>query len=306
MDHILKEDGRYTFPFAGVRLLPNTNGEFGVSIAEIALDSSAVLQKIEEDLLINIEKMAKPSYYVPSDYEYNIDDSPGSKIYYNPTAMNSKPEQIQYTQRVDVETMGIQRIEDRIRRCLFTDTFQLLKFADREKTAFETSQLLDERTIIIAPILSNYLEQIKALILATYEMLNQDGLLFTDDEVSMLIDYFEFEGKNISPEVKFNNKVSLLIKKLRDNGIIQSLTLQAQAMQMGFEDARYVIKVPEALREVFSGEVPAKLMYSEDEVTAIKQMQAQMAQQQAEMQQAQQVADVAKTMPQDVRNKFGV
>lgn len=306
MDHILKEDGRYTFPFAVVRLLPNTNGEFGNSIAELALDSSVVLQKVEEDLLINIEKMAKQSYYVPSDYEYNIDDSPGAKIYYNPSSMNSKPEPIQYNQRVDVESMGIQRIEDRIRRNLFVDTFQLLKFADREKTAFETSQLLDERTIIIAPMLSNYLEQIKALILATYNILNQDGVLFTEDEIMKLADYFMMEKTNISPEVKFNNKVSLLIKKLRDNGIIQSMTLQAQAMQMGFEDARFVIKIPEALREVVSGEVPAKLLYSEDEVIAIKQMQAQIAQEQAQMQQAQQMADVAKTMPQDIRNKFGV
>lgn len=190
--HLLSESGYPEFPYFIPRQHKISGEEWGYSQSMVALPDVKTLNSMSKTILKAAQKQVDPPIVVP-------DDGFTLPFNYTPGAINVKRSGT--TDEIDILAaelkgnlpIGLEMEEQRrqqIRRIMFVDLFMTLAKLDKEMTATEVIERVNEKMLILGPILGRLMnELLDPLIHRTFaillrsqklpplpaELLNQDG-----------------------------------------------------------------------------------------------------------------------------------
>ena len=274
---VVEEGGYYENPYCGGRLLRSNNETYGRGPGIQALPEIKMLNRMEADLLLGLERQVKPSWLMPDDSAYRPDNRPNGVTYYDASNPNAKPEQVRNEGRVDFGEQKTEQKRTRIRAAFYVDMFQMLSNADqmkREKTAFEVAQLMQEKLVLFSPIFARIVqEKLNPLLERLFGICLRRGL-FPPAPASVV------ESGVLAYEVDYVSKIALAIRAAQNNALAVMMQIVTEMAQFD-PSVMHVVKWREAARDVMSNQgFPAKWRRTDEEVDAIMQ---QIAEQQAAM-----------------------
>lgn len=282
-NQIIEEEGYYTMPFLGSRLLRSNNEIYGRGPGTEVMPEIKLVNAMERDILVSVEKMANPGWLVPDDAAYEIDNRPNGKNYWDTSDPRNKPEQIEYKNRVDMAEQKTEQKRQRIRRAFYNDLFQMLTNMDeqkREKTAYEVQQMVAEKLLLFSPLFARYAqEKLNPLLERVFDILLRRGIIKPPPP----------EAQGAQYEIVYTSKIALAIKAAENQAFATMMVLAQQAAALD-PSVVNILNVRDGFRSIGRNVgIPAKLMRTDREVD--QRTQAQMAAQQA--QQQAETADVA-------------
>lgn len=272
---VIAEGGYYTMPALCSRLLRSNNEVYGRSCGMACKSEVLVVNAMERDLLVWIEKMGNPPWLQPDDSASAPDNRPGGVTYWDATNPNNKPEQLEPKGRVDLAEMKTEQKRNRIRSAFYNDLFKMLTTFDevkRQKTAYEVQQMVYEKLILFSPIFARYVtEKLNPTFERIVDMMARAGMLPVALQGIPGLQY----------KVTYVSKIALAIKAASTQSYVQMLQLVEAAAAID-PAARNVLDVVEGLRMTGANlGVPAKLLRSNRDVqriTAAQQAEARAAQ----------------------------
>lgn len=275
---VLREEGFYENPYAACRLMRSNNEVYGRGPGTQAMPDIKMVNRMEEDILTVIERMARPGWIMPDDSAYEPDNRPDGITYWDATDERNKPEQLELKNRVDLGEEKTDKKREVIRRYFYNDMFKLLTREDvmeKEKTAYEVSQMVAERLILFSPIFGRITkEKLTPLLYRTFAIMLRKGKF---RPLPMGLD-----PKEVEFEITYTSKIALAIKALENQSLATALQLIQAAMSVD-PTVKYLLNTPKAVREVMANAgVKQSWMRSDAEVAALAQRdQDEMAQLQA-------------------------
>lgn len=286
---IIKEDGYYEFPYAVLRTLRSNNEVYGRGPGLQAMPEIKLVNRMECDILVALEKMVNPPWLMPDDAANRPDDRPRGVTFYDASRPENKPEQLQLTNRVDIGESKTAEKRERIRRAFFTDMFQLLTSLQeqkREKTAFEVSEMLQEKLVLFSPIFARVVqEKLNPIVHRVFNIMMRNGDFGAIPEGVDGVDY----------QVTYVSKIALAIKAARNSALGQTMNMLG-AMTVFDPSVKHIIDWHKAARAVAQNvALPMDWQRTEREVEQIIQGEIEAAQ-------AAQQAQIAKDLTQSARN----
>lgn len=272
---VLREDGYYENPQAGCRTMRSNNEPYGRGPGTQAMPEIKMLNRMEEDSAVVVERMAKPSWIAPDDTAYDPDNRPDGVTFWDASkGKDYKPEQIQQQNRVDLLEAKIVRKQKVIQDYFFNDMFKLLTSSEemkREKTAYEVAQMVAERMVLFAPIFGRIkTEKLDPMIYRAFSIMYRNGK-FKPLPVGV-------DEAQIDFEVNYVSKIALAIKAIQNQSFATAIQL-VQAVVAVDPTAVYLVKWHDGLRKVLSNSsFPQSWIRSEAEVKALVAQQQQEAQ----------------------------
>lgn len=269
---VLREDGYYENPYAGCRSMRSNNEPYGRGPGTQAMPEIKMLNRMEEDSAVVVERMAKPSWIAPDDTAYDPDNRPDGVTFWDASkGKDYKPEQIQQQNRVDLLEQKIERKQKVIRDYFFNDMFKLLTSMDemkREKTAYEVAQMVAERMVLFSPIFGRIkTEKLDPTIYRVFSIMYRNGK-FKPLPVGV-------DPSQIDFEVSYVSKIALAIKAIQNQSFATAIQL-VQAVVAVDPTAVYLVKWHDGLRKVLNNSsFPAAWIRSEAEVKALVAAQQQ-------------------------------
>jgi len=269
---IIREDGHYENPYAGCRMMRSNNEVYGRGPGTQAMPNIKGVNRMKEDALVVTEKMARPSWISPDDTAYEPDNRPDGVTFWDASKGEAyKPHQIEMRNRLDYLKELLEEDRKMIRDYFYNDLFKLLTSSEemqREKTAYEVSQMVAERMILFAPIFGRIkTEKLDPLIYRTFSIMFRNGRFkpLPAGINPALIDF----------EVAYVSKVALAIKAIQNQALATALQLIQSIVSID-PTVVYLLKAHDAARQVLSNAgVPAAWMRSEGDVKALADQQKQ-------------------------------
>lgn len=289
---VLREDGHYENPYAGCRTMRSNNEVYGRGPGTQAMPEIKMVNRMEEDSAVVVERMAKPSWIQPDDTAYDPDNRPDGVTFWDASkGKDYKPEQIRQENRVDLLEAKLERKQKVIRDYFFNDMFKLLTSSEemkREKTAYEVAQMVAERMVLFSPIFGRIkTEKLDPTIYRVFSIMYRNGR-FKPLPVGVRPEEIDFE-------VNYVSKIALAIKAIQNQSFATAIQL-VQAVVAVDPTAVYLVKWHDGLRKVLSNSsFPTSWIRSEAEVKAL------VAAQQAEAQRLQ-AAQAALAGSQTIKN----
>lgn len=285
--HVVEEGGFYEMPMFAGRLLRSNNEVYGRGPGVQVLPEIRVLNRMELDLLLAVETMVNPPWLMPDDSAYRPDNRPNGITYWDASNPNNKPEQLRRENRVDLGEQKTEQKRARIRSAFFVDMFQMLTnpaAMQREKTAFEVAQMVQERLVLFSPMFARIVqEKLNPLIERVVNIILRSGLYPPPPQDAVEQGY----------EISYTSKIALAIKAAQNNALLEVLNI-CTLMQPFDQAVGMVVDWAKALRDVARNRgLPQEWMRSEEDVQA---MVAQMQQAQQAMQQAALAEQMGKTV----------
>jgi hypothetical protein len=266
---IVREDGYYENPYAGCRLMRSNNESYGRGPGTQAMPEIKMVNRMEEDMAVVIERMARPSWIMPDDTAYDPDNRPDGVTYWE-AAMGAayKPEQIEMKNRVDLGETKTQQKRKVIQDYFFVDMFKLLtreEVMEQQKTAFEVQQMVNERMILFSPIFGRITkEKLNPTLFRVFAIMFRNGR-FKPMPAGL-------DPRSLEFQVSYVSKIALAIKAVQNEALATAVQIITSMMQLD-PSVVYLLKCPEAARQVLvNAGVPSAWLRSEYEV---KQMSAQ-------------------------------
>jgi predicted RNase H-like HicB family nuclease len=287
---VVEEDGYYEHPAIVSRFLKSNTEKYGRSPAMSVLPEIKSVNQMEYDIQLALELMVNPPWVKPSKDAYVPDNRPGGVTLYNPNlGDHGIPKQQQYVNRIDLGEMKTEQKRNRIRRAWFNDMFRMLTNPDevkRDKTAFETMQMMEEKLILFSPIFSYYVdEKTNPCLERVFQMMFRAGA-FGTPPASVIQSGGQFK-------ISYLSKIALAIKALQNRNLFQALELIRVMMEIN-EDARFILDYSQASRDALRNlGLPPDWVHTKEEVK-------QMVEQNQAMQQMAMAAEQMKTMGQGV------
>ena len=287
--NVIEEGGYYEMPYAVLRTLRSNNELYGRGPGLQCMPEVKLVNRMEKGLLVATEKMVDPPWLMPEDSSYQPDNRPNGVTYWDSTNAANKPEQLQLTNRIDLGENKTEQKRDCIREAFFVDMFQMLtnlQERQREKTAFEVSEMLQEKLVLFSPIFARTVQELlNPLIERVFAILIRSGAF-----------------PNIPPElgeyqyrITYVSKIALALKTAKTSALAQVMTVLG-AMIPFDPSVKHLINWRKAAREVANNyALPMDWQRSETEVDEIVEGETQAAMQ---MQQA----ALAKDVSQAARN----
>lgn len=269
---VLREDGYYENPYAGCRTMRSNNESYGRGPGTQAMPEIKMLNRMEEDSAVVIERMAKPSWISPDDTAYDPDNRPDGVTFWDASkGKDYKPEQVQQQNRIDLLESKIQRKQKVISDYFFNDMFKLLTSSEemkREKTAYEVAQMVAERMVLFSPIFGRIkTEKLDPMIYRVFSVMYRNGK-FKPLPMGVRPEEIDFE-------VNYVSKIALAIKAIQNQSFATAIQL-VQAVVAVDPSAVYLVKWHEGLRKVLgNSSFPAAWIRSEGEVKALVAAQQQ-------------------------------
>lgn len=266
---VIKEDGYYENPYAGLRLMRSNNEVYGRGPGTQAMPEIKMVNRMEEDITTIVERMAKPSWVMPDDTAYQPDNRPDGVTFWDASKGAAyKPEQIELKNRVDMAEQKTEQKRRAIRDYFFNDMFKLLTQQEemqREKTAYEVSQMVAERMILFSPIFGRITqEKLNPLLYRVFSIMYRNGRF---KPLPVGID------PNLEFEVAYVSKIALAIKAIQNQALATAIQL-IQTMVAIDPTVVYLLKTQESARQVLSNAgVPSGWIRSPGEVQALAQKQ---------------------------------
>jgi hypothetical protein len=151
--HQISEGGYDEMPFAVPRFIKDPKEKQGRSPAMSVLETIKLVNSMMLTIIRVTQKAADPAILVPSnDMMQNIDTNPGKVIPYKPNQFGAKPEPFFAGADIQIAIDVLDRERQVIKSAFYEDLFSMLiTNQDKDKTATEVRELVDERETIFAP-----------------------------------------------------------------------------------------------------------------------------------------------------------
>lgn len=284
---ILKESGFDTFPFFVGRWL-RWGGQYkawGYGPGFSVLPEARQLNYYQKMMDIYAGKIVFPPLLVPNTFEGSLDTSMKAINYYSSElGENSiRPLPIQG----DLNA-GLQRIEARkqaVQSKFYTDLWQMLANRDRQKTATEVIELVNEKLDAISPAFDrDVAEVIEPMLVRLFNLWGSAGMLPQPPEEAITAVEGGF-AEVPNPSVMMSGKLALAIRQMQNTNADRQLQRLAQVAQLN----PAVMDVWDfdawAKDTTFNAGVPAQYIKDDETIAQEREMRAQqqMAQQQQQM-----------------------
>jgi hypothetical protein len=289
-DTTLFEGGFEEKPFAAGRWWINEPEVYGRSPGQMALGQVKLLQSNERGSTKAMHKEVDPPLQVPFGYKDVLDQMPGG-INYN-ASTDGKTGGIQKLFEMRFDYVGIeakiQRLEEHIQRLFFNDLFFTI-VTGKEMTATEVLQRHEEQLIMLGPTIERQTSEVlDPIIERVFMCMLREGMIPPPPR--------EMIGQTLKIDY-----VSTLAQAQKEIGIANMRAFKQDAMEIAqvSEDGLIVVNWAEYLQqEAFKLGVPAAITRSEDEIAAIKQANAEAAEQERRDLLMQNAADDVKKLSQ--------
>lgn len=275
---IIDEQGYYENPYAGLRLMRSNNEAYGRGPGTQAMPTIKMVNRMEQDMLTIIEREARPAWLMPDDTAYTPDNRPDGVTFWDASkGIAYKPEQMQYKNRIDLGEQKTEQKRDIIRRFFFNDMFKLFTAGaemQREKTAYEVSQMAAERLVLFSPIFGRITqEKLNPLLYRTFSIMYRNGRF---KPLPAGID-----PRTMEFEISYVSKIALAIKAIQNQAFATAIQLIQSAMAVD-PNVVYILDAPKGVRQVLSNTgTPTSWLRSDGEVQQLiqqKQQEAERAQ----------------------------
>lgn len=278
--NVVEEGGYYEMPHAVGRLLRSNGEAWGRGPGTQVLPEVKLVNRMEYDLTLAVEKAVNPAWLSPDDAAYRPDNRPNGVTYYDATRPENKPEQVKNEARIDLGEQKTEQKRERIRRGFFVDMFQMLNRPDvlkHERTAYQISEMLQEKLLLFAPIFARItLEVLSPILQRAFAMRIREGRVHAPPPVDV-------SNGSLGYKIEYTSKIALAIKAAQDNATVDMVQL-CSLMTPFDQSIPMVVKWRDRYRAACRNRgLPAGDLRSDEE---IDQMMAQMQQAQDAMKKA--------------------
>jgi hypothetical protein len=274
---LIENGGMYEQPFALCRLFLANGEVFGRSPADAAMPDIMFLNELKRAVLVSVHKALNPTWGLPDDYPYILDNRPGGRIFYDAQKGANSIVRYPETGNVDSARAEAQEAKASIRRWFFADMFEMFTNESelrRQKTAEEVRMMNREKLARFAPLFFRIsTEFLQPLLERVFEICARQQLLPPPPDL----------GGDISYTIVFQSRLALALRAVQSAALLDSVQALTAFSQLS-PDVAHVVKWREAARDfVTNSGVNAAFIRSDAEIDAILDAQAQAAQQQQAM-----------------------
>jgi len=300
---ILKESGFDSFPFHVGRWL-RWGGQYkywGYGPGFSVLPEARQLNYYQKMMDIYAGKIVFPPLLVPNTFEGSLDTSMKAVNYYG---AEMGPDSIRPLPIQGDLSAGLNRIEFRkkaIESKFFTDLWQMLSSRDRQKTATEVIELVNEKLDAISPAFDrDSTEVIEPMLQRLFTVLGTAGMLPSPPEEAIS----SIEGNMAevpNPAVSFSGKLALAYNQLKNTQADKQLQRLAAIAQLNPSVMDVWNFDAWAKDTSLNANVSPEYIRDDEEV---QMMREQRAQQQQMAQQAQMMSEAAKAVGPEATKEF--
>jgi len=290
----VKEGGLYENPYFTWRYDKVNPWFYGRGPAHDALPDIIMLNDFAKAVGLMVQKASDPPILAPSEHLGRLRTGPGGKNYYENLA-NERIEAINNTGDYSIVKNYMEDKRLNIKNILMVDFFLMLASAERQRTAYEVSEIKGEKAAILGTSVGRFeSEALDPAMNRTFRIEYEAGRLPPMPEVVR-----EYGGQNI--RIEYTGPLARIQKQLfKSSPITHSLSALANLMQV-FPGVGDLVNEDEAGRELLNAyNAPQKIIRDEDEVMAIRAARAKAQQEQMKLVQAKEAADMAQKLGKEI------
>ena len=286
---ILLWQGHRSRPFVAVRWATTSDDVYGYSPGMMALPDDRMLQGMERDYINAVELGINPPLTGPTELDQYMHEGlrPGDFIPYNAATKDQGLRSIFQLQFDFNNTRAkIQETVAQIQNKFYNHLFLSILFNTKQMTAAEVTQRLEEKSMVLGPVLERFQSELFDPILDRLFviMFHEYGMIPPPPE--------QIAGGNL--KIDYIGSLAQSVKMQGLTNITNTLPVIAELLNL---DPAAVVKmnVKELIDYVSTvGNFPPNAIRSDEECEEIEGAQAQAQQQQMQMQQMATMADAAK------------
>jgi hypothetical protein len=267
---LVEEGGFYEQPFGVCRLMRSNMEVYGRGPGMDILPEVKLVNRMEYDILLALEKATNPGWLMPEDSAYKPDNRPGGVTFWDATNPNNKPEREKVESRIDLAEQKTEQKRERIRRAFFVDMFQMLNRPEvlkRDMTAMQVGEMVQEKLLLFAPFFARItIEQLGPLLERTFMIL-------------LRANQFDQPPADMSGVFKivYTSKIALAIKAAQDNALVEMLNL-CSLMTPFDQSVPMAVKWRDAFKATARNRgLPSTLLRDDEEIDAMIAQQQQAA-----------------------------
>lgn len=284
---ILSEGGYEEFPFFVPRFYKVSDSEYAYSPASFALADIKMLNAMSRDILEAAAKTLHPPVILPHD-GYLLPFKTGAKAinYKLSTSSDDRVETLQLNREIGLSLEMENQRRSRIGRIFFVDLFLMLAtLPERDRTATEVAERVNERMLVLGPVLGRLMKTLSGIITRTFNILLRNNKLPMPPEI---LQGKEYKIEFISPLAKAQRAVEAksmvdLLLAVREMAAIDPIVIDNVNLDKTVKKFGDIYNVSEILR-------------SDDEVKQIRQARAEQQQIQQTLEQLKLGGEGAKTV----------
>ena len=289
---ILHESGFYEQPFAVSRWRLWGKSPWGWSPSYYALPLANQLNFLEQCVDVGVERVAFPAWMVPNTMKGEFDPRPHGQNIYDASGAgdNALPQELQTHGRIDIAMDRVEQKREVIREAFFEDLFKLLSRTKKELTAYETREVIKEKTSQFQPFFGRITSEFVCPIFRrAFAELLRAGKFGTPPEGLFVKVGNGWEMQD--PKIEFNSPMAMALQLGEVSGLLQTIEdLAPMAQVVGPHVYDFVDEAKAGPMIARARGVSPDVMRSAEEMEALREQRAQAEQQAAQAEQAQQLA----------------
>jgi hypothetical protein len=271
---VLSEGGYEEFPFFIPRFYKTSDSEYAYSPASVALADIKMLNQMSKDLLEAAAKTLHPPVILPNDgYLLPFKTTPKAINYKLSTNPEDKVEVLQIARELNLTLEMLNQRRQSISRIFFVDLFLMLaNLPDKQRTATEIAERVNERMLILGPALGRLMKSLAGVVERTFAILMRDGRLPPPPEK---IQGQQYKVKFISPLAKAQRATEA--KSVSD--MLMAIRAMAE-LEPAVIDNINLDKASKKFGDIFD---TAEILRGDDEMAAKRQQRAEQVKMQQEI-----------------------
>jgi len=285
---ILSEGGYEEFPFFIGRAYKVSDSEYAYSPASLVLADIKMLNVMSRDILEAAQKTLNPPIILPHDgyllpfktsakaINYKLSDNPDDKV-----------ETLQLNREISLSLEMENQRRMTIQRAFFVDLFLMLaSLPEKDRTATEITERVNERMLILGPILGRLMhEKLDPIITRTFNILLRNNKLPPPPDI---LQGQEYKVDYISPLAK--------AQKASETKSLTDLLIVVKAIAEIDTSVIDSINLDKTIKKIAEISYVSDVLRSDDEVKEIRQARLQQAQIQQTLEQMKSGGEGAKAV----------
>ena len=271
---VLSEGGYEEFPFFIPRFYKTSDSEYAYSPASVALADIKMLNAMSRDILEAAQKTLHPPLILPHD-GYLLPFKTGAKaINYKLTGSpDDKVETLNINREIGLSLEMENQRRAKIGRIFFVDLFLMLAtLPERQRTATEIAERVNERMLILGPALGRLMKSLAGAVERGFNILLRNGKFPPTPDILL---GREYKIKFISPLAK--------AQRAQEAGSLTNFLMairEIAAVDLSVVDNVDLDKVTKRYGDIYNN---SDILRSDNEVRKIRESRAQQLQLQREL-----------------------
>ncbi len=292
-EHVCRNSGFDEMPGFASRFLKWGGTCYGYSPSIEALPVTKQINFIEQQMDAVAEQQATPRVLIPAGMEGDVDLRAGGITLFDPNQADAIPREWGTQGRYDV---GLQRVaakQQAIKEAYHVDMFNMLAERDKQMTAREVIELVQEKLVQFSPTFARMTtELLNPLLQRVFGILYRAGK-FPEPPAELLVE--SPDGVALAaPQVVYTSRIALAIKALENQAFLQFIEIIAPMVQID-PSVMDIIDMDVALPAVAKNQnLPVDWIRPPEKIKAMRTARAEAAQAAAQLEAAQGMAKAAK------------